>query len=125
MLELNYLAQATLYDPYLAKIWFFLVQFLLVTFALYLAAQSLGTIPMLQPFLIRPPGQLVLFVANLAVACLLCYFIVPLRFLHATLLIQDPAVFLWPDIVLSGLALSRASFLWHFLFRYLERHSTM
>lgn len=124
MAELIYLAHATQYDIFLSRIWFYLVQFGLVTFALYLAAQTLSTIPMLQPFLIRPPGMLALFLLNLIAACLLCYFIVPLRFLHAIGLIQNQAVFLWPDIFLTGLALSRASFLWHFLFRYLDRRSS-
>jgi hypothetical protein len=124
MSELIYLAQASPYDLLLDKLWFYLVQFTLVTFGLYLAGQTLGTIPMLQRFLVGGPGRLALFIINLAVAVALCYFIVPLRFLHAVGLVQDAAHVVWPDIVFTGFALSRASFLWHFLFRYLDRKSS-
>jgi len=101
----------------------FLCQMGAASLALYLAHQALAHIPMAQKFLQTSVGQLILFLLNLAVSLVLCYWIPQLRALHALYLITNPAVFAWPDMIFSALLLSRASYMWHWLFRYLEKRS--
>lgn len=98
-------------------------RFLVVSLFLYFAAQALMNIPMLQRFLVQPPGQLGLFIVMLAASGLLCFWLVPLRVLHAIGVVALPTEHVWPDIILSALALSRMAHVWHYLFRWLDRRS--
>ncbi len=98
-------------------------RFMVVALFLYLAGQTLLNIPMLQKFTLRPIGQLVHFLLVLGASAFLSFWLLPLRMLHSVGLIYNPAEYLWPDIALSALALSRMSHFWHYLFRWLDRRS--
>ena len=112
-------------NPLLMLVGIYFVRFLLLTFALYLASQTITNIPMLQKFMIRPIGQLVIFILILAAAGSIAFWLKPIRLLHASGIAPERESFVWPDILLTALVLTRASHIWHYLFRWLDRKSSI
>ena len=100
-----------------------LLRFVLVSFALYLCGQALINIPLLQRFIERPPGQLIIFLLLLAASFFLLYQVPKLRVLHEIGLIQKKEALIWPDNVFSALALTRLSYLWPGIFDWIDRKS--
>ena len=99
-------------------------RFLFVALCLYLASQALLNLPAFKPYLVQPRSQMLFHTLVIAAAIAIVYYVPLLRIIHAIGLIRSYRVFTWPDIIISGLALGRMSFIWHYLFRWLERRST-
>ena len=97
----------------------------IATLVVYFAIQALSNIPFLSKFLQEQmPGRLVVYLLTLAAVGLLVWYLPALRLLHELGLVRDAKAFVWPDIVLSALALSQLSRLWPKVFDWLERQST-
>lgn len=99
-------------------------RFLFVAFCLYLASQALLNLPSLKPYLSQSRYQIFFHILVIATAGFIVYYVPLLRMIHALGLIRSSRIFVWPDIILSALALGRMSFIWHYLFRWLERRSS-
>ncbi|MCB1175106.1 MAG: hypothetical protein KDK39_16145 [Leptospiraceae bacterium] len=108
----------------LGKIGIFWLQFLIVALVLQLVAQTMHQLPYLGKYLGRPWGHLIVLVLLWALAGVLVFYLPGLRVLHQTGLIQKVENQLWLDIVLSALALSRLTWLWQVLFRWLDRKTS-
>lgn len=121
---LDYLARASANEIILGKIGLFTLRFFIVAFVLYMMEQTLAHLPYLQPYMGRPWGKLIVFLVLLAVSLLLCFYIPGLRILHNVGLIYKPKDKVWLDIILSGIALSRSTWLWHLPIRWLDRRSS-
>ena len=100
------------------------LRFLFVALCLYLASQALLNLPNLKPYLNQPKYQVFFHLLVIGAALALAYYVPHLRLVHALGLVRSHRIFVWPDIIISGLALGRMSFIWHYLFRWLERRST-
>ena len=90
----------------------------------YLASQAVMNFPALRIHFAKPYVQILFHGLILVTSVSIVYYIPLLRFFHASGLIYAKRVFLWPDIILSAFALARMSFIWHYLFRWLERRSS-
>ena len=96
----------------------------MATLVIYLAMQAVSIAPFLSKFLQEQMvGRLVLYLLTLAATGLLVWYLPTLRLLHELGLVRDAKAFLWPDIVLSALALSQLSRLWPKVFDWFERQS--
>ena len=108
----------------MAQMGVILFRFLFVAFCLYLASQALLNFPTLKAYLSQPKYQVFFHLIVMAAAISIVYYVPLLRIIHSLGLIRSSRIFVWPDIFISGLALGRMSFIWHYLFRWLERRST-
>lgn len=105
----------------MASVW---IRFALAALLLYFATEAVSGIPMLQTFLRNQAiGRLVLYLATLAVAGLLLWYLPQLRMLHELNLVRKAADFIWPDIILTALALAHMSRLWPKVFEWIDRQS--
>ncbi len=108
----------------LAKMGIVFMRFIFVAFCLYLASQALMNLPLVRSYLAQPKYFMLFQILVLGTAFLIVYYIPSLRLLHASSLVVSRRHFVWPDIILSALALGRMSYIWHYLFRWLERRSS-
>lgn len=120
----EFLARATVNEIIMGKIGIFTLRFFIAALVLYLVLQTLQHLPYLQGHLSRPWGQLIVLLIGLILAFTLVYLIPQLRILHQVGLILKPANKVWLDIILSSIVLSRSTFLWHMLIRWLDRRSS-
>ena len=118
------LAKSSLKSFTAANVGIVFLYFLFVSLCLYLASQAIINISIFRVYLARPYYYAVFQLLVLLAAGTLAYYVPFLRLLHVLALVPSPRVFVWPDIIFSALALSRMSFIWHYLFRWLERHSS-
>lgn len=102
----------------------FFLRLIFIGLCLYLASHAVLNVPSIKLYLTQAKYQIFFHLLVLGAACVIIYYVPALRVIHALALIKSPKVFVWPDIILSGLALARVSFIWHYLFRYIERRST-
>lgn len=119
-----FLARTTANDIILGKIGIFSLKFAIAALVLYLVVQTIQHLPYLQGYLNRAWGQLIVLAISLVLAFLLVFFIPQLRILHEVGLVAKPRDLVWMDIILSTIVLSRSTFLWHMLIRYLDRRSS-
>ncbi len=118
-----YLAKTTAKSAILANMGVVFLQLLFFALCLYLASQALMNLPTLRTKLMQPQNELLVQLAIIAAAAYLIFSLPNLRILHILKLAPSAKSFVWPDIIFSALALTRLSYLWHYLFRWLDRHS--
>lgn len=119
--EILRLLNSTQYDELYGRILYAFIRFLLGSFVLFLAAQALSSLPLVQKYTMKPAGQLAFSIALIVGGGLFSFFLVPLRMIHEFGLVTDAKVFLWPDIILSGLALSRLTIVWSWIMKWVEK----
>lgn len=124
MMDLELLARATANEIILGKIGIYCLRFFITAFILYLIGQSISHLPYLQQYMSRPWGQLIILLLILILSFVLTFYIPRLRFLHNIGLIYNPKDKVWLDITISAIALSRSTWLWHMLIRWLDRRSS-
>lgn len=90
----------------------FVVKFLLVSLALFLATYALRNIPMLTGLLQRSWAGLIVYILVLGAAGFLTFWLVSLRILQSLSLLPNAKTLLWADVILSALALARLSMMW-------------
>lgn len=102
---------------------FTFLQLILVTLILYAAFSSIPALPFLKKWLVHPVAKLVFGLVFILICGYLVYWITPFRFLHRFILTKPVPELLWPDVILSALALFRLAMLWELLFGWLEKKS--
>lgn len=123
-MNLEYLARATQNEILLGNIGVFIVQFLIAALILHLIAESIRHIPYLAVHMGSKWGQLLVFLVILGLALALAYYLPTLRILHRIGIIYSVKNKMWLDIILSGIALSRSTYFWNMLIRWLDRRSS-
>lgn len=99
----------------------FMLKFLLVSLALFLATLALRGIPILTKQLERSWAKLIVYLLVLAAAGFLTFWFVSLRILQALALLPDPTTLVWADVILSALALARLSMFWPEIIAWIGR----
>ncbi|MCB1138832.1 MAG: hypothetical protein KDK23_08755 [Leptospiraceae bacterium] len=103
------------------ELFLFLLQFIILSFIYYTMISSVLYLPWLGKWIRKPIGRLVHALVFMAAAVFLIYWMVPMRLIHRLFLEKPVEALLWPDVILSGLALFRGAMLWDHLFGWLSQ----
>lgn len=99
----------------------FVFKLFLVALVVYLGSQAISSLPMAGRFLSQPIGQLVMHALIILACGLLAFWVPSMRILHQTGFVESSEILVWPDIVLTGLAISRLTHFWHLIYRMIEK----
>ena len=119
-----YLAQQTQNEIIVGRIGVYGLKFALVALGLYLAIQAIYHLPYLSKYFARRWGMLIIQAILLCFAGLIAYYQPSLRVLRALDFVDEDKTYLWIDVAITTLALMRASQIWHFFVRYLDRSTS-
>jgi len=123
MIELYFLAETAYQKALYANMTMLVVRFLLLSFALHLCSLAFLNIPFLQNFMRDRIGQILIILLLLGASVLFVFKSPSLRILHETGLIRSAKIFIWPDIIFSGLVLTRLSYVWPDVFNWFVQQS--
>ncbi len=121
MQTLQFLADSQFIEGLYSTGGIFIFRLLMVSLILFLALQSLTSIPLLQKFTSQQIGMMVAHLAVIGAAVSICFWLPSMRILHQTGFVASAEEFIWPDIILTGLAAARLTHFWHLMFRLLDK----
>ena len=100
--------------------WLLVFRFLFAAFCIYLASQAILNLPALRDYFAQQSNQMAYHVIISLVGIIFCYYSPQMRVLHEMGVVIKIGSYFWIDVIFSGLALSRMSFVWHYIVKWIE-----
>ncbi len=100
--------------------WLLVFRFLFAALCIYLASQAILSLPSLRDYFAQQSNQTVYQVIITLTGVVFAYYSPQMRILHEMGVVIKISSYFWIDVIFSGLALSRMSFVWHYIVKWIE-----